>query len=129
MRCTKLFFNLGKGDFTLRNSNGFSVIEVLIAVVMLFSLVSTFLPIIVILDAEQKVLSERRELAYKLHDKLQQHIWNSNHVTDHLNETNSDSHQATFHFQEENGFIKGCAVWNNAKKREETLCLYGLPNK
>lgn len=127
--CITLFFNLGKEDFTLQNSSGFSLIEVLIAIAMIFSLVSTFLPIIVLLDAEQDVLSERRELAYELHDKLQQFIWDNATITDQLNKIPSDSRNAVFDFEEENGFIKGCVEWTNAKKREETLCLYGLPNK
>ncbi|MGJ9456959.1 type II secretion system protein [Oceanobacillus sp. CF4.6] len=110
----------------MQKNSGFTLIEVLIAASILFTTVSTFMPLILIVDAEQKVLSDRRNLASILHDELQHVIWDTPgelplKFTETLN-----SIQVRFEFNMEQEFIKGCVAWNNAKQREERLCLYGL---
>lgn len=112
----------------MQNRNGFSLIEVLIASSIVFTTIATFMPIISTLDTEQKVLSDRRKLAYLLHDELQEFIWNSDMklpVT--FTQTIDSSMEVQFEFLLENEFIKGCVEWNNAKNTNEQLCIYGLP--
>ncbi len=117
----------GKEGFILQNRNGFTLIEVLIASGIIFTAIATFMPIISTLDIEQKVLSDRRKLAYLLHDELQQFIWSSNTLLPVAFTKTVDSYmEVQFDFQIENEFIKGCAEWNNAKNTEEQLCFYGL---
>ncbi|WP_337019686.1 type II secretion system protein [Oceanobacillus massiliensis] len=109
----------------MQKNNGFTLIEVLIAASVLFTAVSTLLPLITILDSEQKVLSDRRAFAYMLHDELQQFIWAPQTYPEKFEKENN-SVQATFEFTEEADFIKGCVEWINVKQRNETLCMYGL---
>jgi hypothetical protein len=121
------YSNLGKVGFILRKDSGFTLIEVLAAASILFMTVSTFLPIILTLDAEQKVLSDRRHLAYMLHDELQHFIWDplSSELPLQFNET-VQSIPAQFEFSTDKQLIKGCVKWNNAKNRKEKICLYGI---
>ncbi|WP_339228114.1 type II secretion system protein [Oceanobacillus sp. FSL K6-2867] len=112
----------------MQNHNGFTLIEVLIASGIVFTVIATFSPIISTLHTEQKVLSERRKLAYALHDELQQFIWNTNTLLPkEFIQTIDENKEVQFKFQQENGVIKGCAKWNNAKNNNEKLCFYGLP--
>lgn len=123
----KLFFNLGKVGFILQNSNGFTLTEVIIATGIILTVASTFLPIITIIDREQNLLSERRILAYQLHDELQQFIWGTEKALPiHYTKSNHHAMTADFIFKQENEFIKGCVEWINAKKEEEEICLYSL---
>lgn len=107
--------------------SGFTLIEVLVAASILFMTVSTFLPIILILDAEQKILSDRRNLVYMLHDELQHYIWkpNSSKLPSQFTET-VHAIPAQFEFSIEKQLLKGCVEWNNAKNRKEKICLYGI---
>ncbi|WP_176330238.1 type II secretion system protein [Oceanobacillus rekensis] len=111
----------------MRKDNGFTLIEVLVAASILFMTVSTFLPIILILDAEQKVLSDRRHLTHMLHDELQYFIWNpsTEKLPSQFTET-VHTIPAKFEFSIEKQLIKGCVEWNNAKNRKEEICLYGI---
>ncbi len=101
--------------------------EVLIASSIIFTAVSTLLPIALILEAEQKVLSDRRTVAYMLHDELQNFIWDpTKQVPSHFNRTVNNI-ETSLEFKQEQELIKGCVTWDNARNRHEKLCFYGLP--
>ncbi len=88
--------------------------------------VIVFVPMISLLAKEQSVLSERRFILYELHDELQPYLWDSAPTPiDYI--TSRDGKMITYTFTKENNYIKGCASWENARKKAETLCLYGLP--
>ncbi|WP_249871106.1 prepilin-type N-terminal cleavage/methylation domain-containing protein [Oceanobacillus saliphilus] len=107
--------------------SGFTLIEVLIAASITFTTVTLLLPIILLLDAEQKVLSDRRSFAYLLHDELQHFIWEP--TTDPPMQFTKivNNMEGQFEFEIENNTIKGCVEWTNVQNRNERLCYYGLP--
>jgi len=123
--CIQSFFLSVKGGIILSNNNGFTLLEVLIAMSIIFMLMTTIIPITSLLERERTVLSERRMFSSKLHDELQPFLWNdlqlpSSH-SDVINLIN-----VTFSFTYEGQYIKGCVNWENARKKSETICLYGL---
>ncbi|MFC4022801.1 Tfp pilus assembly protein FimT/FimU [Oceanobacillus longus] len=92
----------------MQKNNGFTLIEVLIASSILFTTVAVFIPLSFLVDAEQKLLSDRRQLASILHDELQHVIWDTpGELPLKYTETVNSIH-ARFEFNIEQEFIKGC---------------------
>lgn len=99
----------------------------LVAMSIVFMLVATVIPIDTLLKQERKKLHDRRIIAMELHDILQHIIWTEakepfsdniqtvkiNHITVHIQ------------FKIENEWVRGCATWENAREKQEELCLYG----
>src|SRR5690625_2769848 len=110
----------------LRNCSGFTYIEMLISFTIIVTIVTVTIPLMTILNKERLILSERREIAYKLHDKLIESIW-KNEYKNEVMTINNKKVKLTFHPEDE--LIKGCANWDNVKKQKETICLYGYPEK
>lgn len=121
----QLSFHLVKGGIMLSNNRGFTLLEVLVASIIVFTLIVTIVPISSLLEQERAVLSERRTFSARLHDDLQPFLWNERQVpisyTDIINLI-----EVTFHFTHEGEYIKGCVNWENARNKKETICLYGL---
>ncbi|WP_068671892.1 type II secretion system protein [Oceanobacillus sp. Castelsardo] len=109
--------------------NGFTLIEILIATGIFMIIVMVFVPIITQIKKEETVLSERRSIAYELHDELQPFIWTNKSVPDSFSKKNNNGKTIRYTFKEKNKFIKGCAHWENARKTNETFCLEGLAKK
>ncbi|RDW21932.1 type II secretion system protein [Oceanobacillus chungangensis] len=107
-------------------NNGFTMIEVIVASVILFSVITTIIPIVSTVEKEQKVLSDRRIMIHTLHDELQSFIVGNplRKPTEHIKEINR--RQAVFRFSTESDYIKGCVNWENVRKRKETICLFGI---
>ncbi len=111
----------------MQNSKGFSLIEVLVAASIVFTLVLTTIPITSLLMQEREVLSERRLISSRLHDELQQFLWQGD-VSPPASFTRTvNKASASFHFSAEGKFIRGCAEWKNARKQKDKICLYGIP--
>lgn len=85
-------------------------------------------PIISQLKIEQAVLSERRIIAYDLHDELQHYIWNQ-YDTMTFFDKNKNGKIVHYSFIKENQFIKGCAKWENDRFTNEKICFNGLPKQ
>jgi len=113
----------------LSKINGFTLIEILIATGIFMILVMVFVPIITQIKKEETVLSDRRSIAYELHDELQPFIWNNKSLPNTFSKRNYNGRIVQYTFTEENKFIKGCAQWENARKTNETFCLEGLAKK
>lgn len=120
----QLFFRLVKGGIILPRINGFTLIEVLIAASIIFLLISTILPISFLIEQERTVLSERRVLTAKLHDELQPFLWSNLEIPSSYSKR-FDLIDVTLNFTYEEQYIKGCADWENARKKSERICLYG----
>ncbi len=122
-------FHLVKEDFVLKKHNGFTLIEVTIAVSILFSTIVILLPLISLLQTERQVLSDRRMIAYKLHDELQPYLWGVNSDLPSHFEKKIESKTVQFSMVTitESSLLKGCAKWNNAKQTKEVFCLFGKP--
>jgi len=123
---TAWFFLLEKEGITLKKSNGFTLIETLLAASLLLTVAATMVPIISLVNTEREILSERRTISLKTHDELQQFLWVKDAAipADYLKTISKK--EVRFTFKYENDFVKGCAEWQNAKKDHETFCLYGI---
>lgn len=78
---------------------------------------------------EQTLLQDRRNIAVKLHDELQFYIW-EDHIDLPLSYTVTINRKLVLlSFTKSNSIIEGCATWENAKQKEESLCLYGHISK
>ncbi len=87
-------------------------------------LVATILPIHSLVQMEQKVLQDKRKILFILHDNLQDYIVDD---LDQLKENKVVNNRSVlFIFAQEDKLMKGCAIWENAKQKEETVCLYGI---
>lgn len=106
------------------NNKGFTLIEVLVATSIIFMLLTTILPISLLLEKERIVLSERRMLAAHLHDELQQYLWNDLDLPKYYS-TIVNQIEVSYNFAIEERLIKGCVTWENARKTDETICFYG----
>lgn len=110
-------------------SDGFTLIEVLIATSLLLFVISTFVPIFSLLNNERMVLSDRRTVTSQLHDELQYFLWENPKVAPVHFTKNKQHTKISFDFTNENNLIKGCANWENVKKTKESICIYGYPQK
>ncbi|GAB3052016.1 prepilin-type N-terminal cleavage/methylation domain-containing protein [Virgibacillus ainsalahensis] len=110
-------------------TNGFTLIEVLIASTLLITVVTTVFPIITLLTNEKDNLSDRRILTSKVHDELQDYLWDKEKSTPDQFTEIIRMKEVTFTFTKEKEYIKGCARWENVKKTKETICLYGISEK
>ncbi|MGM8213492.1 prepilin-type N-terminal cleavage/methylation domain-containing protein [Virgibacillus sp. W0430] len=112
------------------NNKGFTLSEVLIAFSLILIVIATVIPISSLLKSEQKILKDRRAIVFLLHDELQPYLWNS--TTDlpitYIKTINNNKIHVHFNHVSENT-IKGCAVWENAKQKEERFCVHGYPEK
>jgi len=88
-------------------------------------MVMIFMPIISLLHQERMILSDRRLFSNKLHDELQKHLW-TEFTSPQLYSKIIHSKHVVFDFSVEKGVLKGCIAWENARKNEETFCLYGI---
>jgi Tfp pilus assembly protein PilV len=112
----------------LRNSNGFSLIEVLVAFSIIFMITTTIIPLISLLNQGEEILSQRMHHTNSLHDELQTFLWGeSKRLPPVRYSKTEDSVTASYQFTTENNLIKGCVEWENVKKKKEKFCLYGYP--
>src|SRR5699024_8782188 len=126
---TAWFFRLEKEGITLKKNDGFTLIEVIIAATLLMTVITTVVPIISLVHSERQVLSDRRAISLKVHDNLQPFLWLKNQIlTANYSEINHEK-EVQITCKKENNYVKGCAEWQNAKRRSETFCLHGLPKK
>lgn len=109
-------------------SDGFSVIELLVAKSIIFILLATFIPIYTTISYERSVLSDRIAITSALHDELQLKVWQGMQGDTKITRV-VNNEVIKISFSEEKQFIKGCAKWNNKQGREEVRCLYGLEEK
>lgn len=114
----------------MRNSNGFSLIEVLVAFSIIFTITTTIIPLISLLNQEEEVLSQRMHHTNRLHDELQTYLWGeTKRLPPARYSKTDDSGTASYQFSTENHLVKGCVEWENAKEKKEKFCLYGYPQE
>ncbi|WP_188453665.1 type II secretion system protein [Virgibacillus oceani] len=113
----------------MKNNKGFTLIEVLVAFSIIFMIATTLVPIATTLNTELEVLSQRRMLTNRLHDELQDYLWDSEPAIPKTYTERINKKEVLFHFNLENRLIKGCAEWQNVKQSIEKYCLYGYPQE
>lgn len=108
----------------LSKNNGFSVVEVLVSASVILMLMTTIIPVTSLLEKERTVLGDRRIFVNRLHDELQPFLWSDlSFPATYLILINQTD--VTFNFTRKENYVKGCATWENARKKRETFCLYG----
>ncbi|MEC2158425.1 prepilin-type N-terminal cleavage/methylation domain-containing protein [Virgibacillus halodenitrificans] len=110
----------------MKKNNGFTLVEVIISASILMTVVTTIFPLLHIITTEKIILSDRRTIVDRLHDEMQPFLLVSK-KTPYESVKNINQKLVTFTFVLERNYIKGCVVWENAKKKKESHCLYGLP--
>lgn len=104
------------------------MIETLVTATLLLAATITLVPLISQLNSEQKALSEKREMANELHDRLQPFLWTETTELPKVVFNEDGKSEAKFSFEMYSDFIKGCVYWKNALQREEEFCLFGIPS-
>jgi len=110
-----------------KKSEGFTLIEVLVAMSILMMLVATIIPIDLLIKQERKILQTRRVISMKLHDELQKIVWNGGELE--MKEIKIGNRLVKFQFEKNHRLVKGCANWKNDRERQENICLYGYQEK
>lgn len=123
----KLFSLWGKVGFILLNNKGFTLIEVIIASSILFTVITTLAPLVTIIKYERHTLNEKRIISSYLHDELQEFLWKKNNPVPHSTVESVKYIDVKLSFTRESNYIKGCASWKNVKDKQEVICLYGVP--
>ncbi|HLR01330.1 MAG TPA: hypothetical protein VK111_01135 [Virgibacillus sp.] len=106
----------------MKNYNGFSFIEIMMASILSLTIILTIIPVANQLQKERAVLNERLEHINILKDNLQQYTHGKS--INLPNEISKNNINMTF--QMENKLLKGCIKWTNAKFKQENECLYGI---
>lgn len=111
----------------MKRINGYSLSEVVVAMGIIMILMATALPVYQFIEREQYMLKQHHAIKLKLHDELQEIIWGKQSITDKsIIAANKKAH---LFFIMEKEYIKGCAVWKNAKNEDEKVCLYGIKER
>lgn len=113
----------------LQNNKGFSLIETLVALSILVTVISTFIPIKSIIMVERDVLHQKQQVINSLHEELQTILVHSDTIPIASYTIHVDKTPVTIRFTEEKSLLKGCAEWKNAKNKQEQSCLYGYQSK
>lgn len=108
----------------MKKNEGFTLIEVLVAMSIVMMLVATIIPINILIKQERKILEDKRTISMRLHDELQKIVFEDMKPQNDTVEIGNKSVYFTFRTEQE--LQKGCAIWENEKQKEETICLYGL---
>lgn len=110
----------------LSNRNGFTLVEALTGMSIISFIIIITLPLHHILQLEREVLHERRIFNYYLHDELIKEINRQGSEIRNSFSTEINNKNINISFENESLYLKGCVNWTNAKKSEETYCLYGI---
>lgn len=104
------------------NRNGFTFIEALVSLNIIIFISLTVAPLLTLVMQERVNALLKRDVAYVLYEDLLYRA-NGNDGTMYYEKTLQQTN-VQFTFQLENKHMRGCANWENKKKRKETFCLY-----
>src|SRR5690625_3779784 len=112
-----------------KNCKGFILLDTVVAIniIILFTLV--IIPVYIIMKQEKQSLHERMIISLYLFNQMQTVI--RDEITDITNDEEKmiGNKTVNFTYTLDEQFIKGCAIWDNYRKRRETFCLYGLSER
>ncbi|WP_010096976.1 prepilin-type N-terminal cleavage/methylation domain-containing protein [Ornithinibacillus scapharcae] len=109
----------------MSNNKGFTITEVLVALLVLMVVAMMLLPLSSFITKEREALSHKRNITYQLHDDLYEVI--QNHSSPKASQITYKSVKVTFEFiMLDQSIVKGCATWNSIVNRKEEVCLYGV---
>ncbi|GAA0602519.1 hypothetical protein GCM10009001_19340 [Virgibacillus siamensis] len=113
----------------MQNTKGFSLIETLVALSILVTVITTFIPIKTTIMLHRDILHQKQEILNSLHEELQFSL--QNNVSDPIKPytVHVDNTPVAIHFTVEESLLKGCAEWKNVKNKQQQSCLYGYQTK
>lgn len=109
-------------------NNGFTLVEIMITSTLLLFIVASILPIYTKVKLERKLLTDRREITFMLHDELQRTLYGSD-VTLPKKVTFDRPLYVEIDLVKTTQHVKGCAKWTNEKDVQEEVCLYGMEER
>ncbi|WP_174613796.1 competence type IV pilus minor pilin ComGE [Virgibacillus ihumii] len=113
----------------MRNNKGFSLIETLVALSILVTVITTFIPIKSTIMLHRDILHQKQEVLNSLHEELQIMLMNGDTIPIAAYTINVGRTPVSIGFTVENSLLKGCAEWKNAKNKQQRSCLYGYTSK
>lgn len=103
--------------------NGFTLIETLMAVTVLFLSLLLIVPSFVLVQQERKMLYTEIDMIDSLRSELNDPNSQDMQLPYEMSITLSGN-DAHFHFTKDGNFKKGCAKWETNQSKEKTFCLY-----
>src|SRR5699024_7436377 len=111
------------GNITLSNNNGFTLIEVLLAFMIVFIVITTIVPIVSLIEYERTILSDRRTYTHVLHDELQPYLWESKATPDTYTKKIA-ANEVTFQFSKREHLVKDVLTGKMLNKRmKKYVCM------
>src|SRR5699024_760438 len=104
----------------------FTLIEALTGMTILSFIILITLPLQHLLLLEREVLQERRIFSYYLHDELIKEVNRQELDIRESFSTEKNNKNINVSFEIDDLYLKGCVNWTNAKKVDETFCLYAM---
>ena len=109
----------------MKNSKGFTLIEALTSMSIVFMLIIIILPINHILKTERVKLYDKRTIGFYLHDELLQQLDKKSNMETEPYTVSINKRDVLITFTKKEHLLKGCAIWENVKQQNEQFCLYG----
>ncbi|WP_028783200.1 type II secretion system protein [Thalassobacillus devorans] len=103
--------------------NGFTLLEVIVAFGLLLTLMLSTIPIIMKVNLEEAILTDRRKVTSILHDELIKKV--NDPGVGLLSYSINDFTMINVDFDIKEGLIKACADWANKQNHTEKVCLNG----
>ncbi|MFG6114352.1 prepilin-type N-terminal cleavage/methylation domain-containing protein [Halobacillus sp. MO56] len=103
--------------------NGFTLVEVIVAFGLLLTLLLSTLPIMMKVNMEEAILTDRRIVTAILHDELLKKV--NAPVMGVMSYSIDDFTNIHVNVEIQDGLVKACADWNNKQNHTEKVCLNG----
>ncbi|SEB12460.1 hypothetical protein SAMN05421743_11819 [Thalassobacillus cyri] len=103
--------------------NGFTLVEVIVAFGLMLTLLLSTLPIMMKVNMEEAILTDRRKVTAILHDELLKKV--NAPVVGVMSYSIDDFTNIHVSFEIQDGLVKACADWTSNQNHTEKVCLYG----
>lgn len=107
-----------------KNNKGFSLVEMLVALIVVVTVVATTIPIFTLIQTERKQLEDKRKIMSVLHEQLNDYIWHGKIIEVQFVQI-INGKKINIIISSKNNIIEGCVTYQNERHKDETICLYG----
>jgi prepilin-type N-terminal cleavage/methylation domain-containing protein len=122
-------FNSEEAGFTLKNSKGFSLLEVIAALAVFSFVVAAIVPFIVRIYEERITIEEERLALEILHNEIE--MWLLEYTHEPPEDDDISKHSTVFHMSTQSETsseeVKFCISWNGSNERRYEKCGYAKP--
>lgn len=124
MKGMRLCLQLERGDFILKSDDGFTLVEVITAMMIMSVITFTIVPLLVQVYKERVSIQESQKATFILTDLVQQ--WLHENITPHDNVILQDYPTITVDSSwVETNQLKVCLHWTSKNERNYSRCKYG----